>query len=126
MESIPTHGKIYAVGIALGIEFIPNPGIVPGMASIHKKIIKNIIYSIRASYRKERQTMTESRIRNSLRREGFILAKSRITQDNFNHGGYQILDGYSGIVVEGYFHELTLEDVAAWLAELQREGGKDN
>lgn len=68
--------------------------------------------------------MTESNIRKKLKRRGFILSKSRGAENADNMGEYQILSGFNGMIIDGYRHEMTLEAVANWLTDYDREGGE--
>lgn len=58
----------------------------------------------------------ENQLRYWLKKEGYLLRKSRIKNINLdNLGGYMIVDGYSNFVVAGSKFELNLEDVLRFL-----------
>lgn len=67
---------------------------------------------------KEIGTMSEKQARYALSKRGYGLHKScvqNIHTDNL--GGYMIYDLYGNFVVAGSRYELTLDDVADWIAE---------
>ena len=61
----------------------------------------------------------ERKLRRALRKSGYALRKSRkrnCTEDN--QGGYMIFDIYLNGVIDGRHYDLTLNDVADWVAYL--------
>jgi hypothetical protein len=71
---------------------------------------------------KEHTTMSNARAykaRRQLKKMGFILKKSRIRNINMdNFGGFMILDGHIGHIVEGDRFQLDIDDVEDFIKEL--------
>lgn len=61
----------------------------------------------------------ENRLRKALRRQGFILTKSRSYIPPDIYDGYRILDGFSGSVVNGWNWELDLDAVEEFVSSNQ-------
>lgn len=61
----------------------------------------------------------EARARRVAKAAGFIAMKSRVRTycTNFQ-GGFQICDGYSGTPVEGWYYELSAQDVIDFIGNL--------
>ena len=59
----------------------------------------------------------ENRLRRRLSTQGFMLRKSRARESIDNFGGYMILCGYNGHVVQGSRFELSLDDVEQFANE---------
>ena len=62
----------------------------------------------------------ENRLRRQAKRLGLAIKKSRAREIHLDdHGGYRIIDLYRNRLVHGQRFELELDDVAAYLAEVE-------
>ncbi len=62
----------------------------------------------------------ENKLRRQAKRLGLAVTKSRVREFHVDdHGGYQIVDLYRNALVRGKRYELDLDDVAAYLAEVE-------
>lgn len=60
---------------------------------------------------------TEQRLRRALRKSGYALRKSRRQQWSYeNQCGYMIVDTCLNAVISGAHYDLSLDDVADWVA----------
>ena len=59
----------------------------------------------------------ENKLRSQLKKEGFVLIKSRTAHSVDNNGSYRIVDMYTNVVQAGERFDLSLEDVQKWIDE---------
>lgn len=59
----------------------------------------------------------ESRYRHILRRQGYLLRKSRSGLNLNNQGGYMIVDAERNYIVAGQRFEMFLDDLKEWVKE---------
>ncbi len=57
----------------------------------------------------------EARVRRALRKDGFLVMKSRVSTPNLdNLGGYMVVNARNWVVL-GSRYDLSLEDLEAWV-----------